>query len=147
MKIQTAVSDAQLPDCHFATVEMDIQRSSSECGIFSLALAKKLHTESGKITRVHEDNVKGILCEPNTPLPSHKLDAYLTASFYKHTQGSRRLEEYVKANPGAEQEKVNKKGETLGERFKKSLVTTEKGKNVSVSPHRKRVTEYKSLTM
>ncbi|MCZ2158727.1 YopJ/AvrA family T3SS effector serine/threonine acetyltransferase [Bartonella sp. 220] len=145
LRIQTAVSDAQLPDCHFSIVEMDIQRSSSECGIFSLALAKKLHIESAKLARMHKDNISGVLCESNTPLPSQKLDTYLPANFYKHTQGRRRLREYIKSNPEAENEKVNKKGETLTKRFERNLMTTEKGKKVSVSPHIKRVTEYKSL--
>ncbi|MCZ2158726.1 YopJ/AvrA family T3SS effector serine/threonine acetyltransferase [Bartonella sp. 220] len=136
----------ELPECHFSKVEMDIQRSTSECGIFSLALAKKLHIETEKLTRMHKDNIDGVLCKTNTTLPPDKVDPYLPASFYKHTQGSRRLEEYVKTNPEAENEKVNKKGETLTERFEKNLVTKE-GKKVSVSLHRKRVTEYKALTM
>ncbi|MGF7157265.1 YopJ/AvrA family T3SS effector serine/threonine acetyltransferase [Bartonella heixiaziensis] len=136
----------ELPECHFSKVEMDIQRSSSECSIISLALAKKLHTEADKLTRMHKDNISGILCEPNTTLPHNKLDPYLPPSFYKHTQGTRRLKEYSEANPAAEHEKVNKKGETLHERFEKNLVESE-GKAVSVSLHKKRVSEYKSLMM
>ncbi|GAA5110501.1 YopJ/AvrA family T3SS effector serine/threonine acetyltransferase [Bartonella jaculi] len=136
---------SQLPDCRFSIVEMDIQRSSSECGIFSLALAKKLHTEAGKLTRMHKDNIDGVLCQSDAPLPSDKLDAYLPVSFFKHTQSRRRLEQYVKSHPGAENEKVNKKDKTLAERFDKNLVTTEEEKTVSVSAHRKRVKEYKSL--
>ncbi|WP_273757105.1 YopJ/AvrA family T3SS effector serine/threonine acetyltransferase [Bartonella sp. MM73XJBT] len=144
IRTQMAVQSQQLPDCHFSMVEMDIQRSSSECGMFSLALAKKLYRESEKLTRIHQDNISGVLCEENAPLPSEKLDKYLPASFYKHTQGRTRLGEYIKSNPGAEHEKVNKKDETLVERFDKNLVEAE-GKTVSVSSHRKRVSEYKSL--
>ncbi|UNE55588.1 YopJ/AvrA family T3SS effector serine/threonine acetyltransferase [Bartonella machadoae] len=147
LRTQTAVNDAHLPNCYFSVTEMDIQRSSSECGIFCLALAKKLHTNADKLIRMHQDNVNGVLCEPNTPLPSEKLDQYLPAGFYKHTQGTRRLREYIKSNPETENEKVNKKGETLRERFDKNLVTTEDDKMVSVSPHRKRISEYKSLMM
>ncbi|WP_345097182.1 YopJ family acetyltransferase, partial [Bartonella acomydis] len=44
-----------LSDCHFSMVEMDIQRSSSECAIFSLGLAKKLHREADQLTKMHED--------------------------------------------------------------------------------------------
>ncbi|WP_375650136.1 YopJ/AvrA family T3SS effector serine/threonine acetyltransferase [Bartonella sp. AA78NXGY] len=146
LRTQLALKAHELPNCSFAMVEMDIQRSSSECGMFSLALAKKLHTESQKLERLHKDNVKGVLCEPDTPLSPEKLDTYLPTSFYKHVQGRRRLGEYLKANPEAAQEKVNKKGETLNERFERSLVATE-GKTVSVSQHRKRATEYKSLMM
>ncbi|WP_273782793.1 YopJ/AvrA family T3SS effector serine/threonine acetyltransferase [Bartonella sp. ML69XJBT] len=143
LRTEQAIQDCQLPDYHFSMVEMDIQRSSSECGMFSLALAKKLYRESEKLTRIHQDNISGVLCEENAPLPSEKLDKYLPASFYKHTQGRTRLGEYLKSNPGAEHEKVNKKDETLVERFDKNLVEAE-GKTVSVSSHKKRISEYKS---
>lgn len=42
LRTKAVLEREQLPDCYFAMVELDIQRSSSECGIFSLALAKKL---------------------------------------------------------------------------------------------------------
>ncbi|WP_375689812.1 YopJ/AvrA family T3SS effector serine/threonine acetyltransferase, partial [Bartonella sp. AP57NXGY] len=145
-KINQTLQCLQLPPYSFTTAEMDIQRSSSECGMFSLSLAKKLHLESDKLARLHKDNVKGVLCEPNSSLSAEKLDSYLPTTFYKHAQGRRRLEHYLKANPDAEHETVNKKGETLRERFEKNLRTTE-GKTVSVSSHQKRITEYKSLTM
>ncbi|WP_375608145.1 MULTISPECIES: YopJ/AvrA family T3SS effector serine/threonine acetyltransferase [unclassified Bartonella] len=144
LRTQLALKAHELPNCSFAIAEMDIQRSSSECGMFSLALAKKLHAESQKLERLHKDNVKGVLCEGDTPLSPEKLDTYLPTSFYKHAQGRRRLEQYIKSNPDAEHEKVNKKGETLTERFEKNLKEAE-GKTVSVSQHRKRATEYKSL--
>ncbi|WP_208437268.1 YopJ/AvrA family T3SS effector serine/threonine acetyltransferase [Bartonella taylorii] len=146
IRTQIAIQKQQLPHCHSSTVEMNIQESHTECGIFSLALAKKLHTESDKLTRMHQDNISGVLCTPDTPLPSDKVDPYLPPKFYKHTQGTRRLREYVRSNPEAEHKKVNKKDETLLERFERNLVETE-GKAVSVSLHRKRVSEYKSLTM
>ncbi|WP_375676707.1 MULTISPECIES: YopJ/AvrA family T3SS effector serine/threonine acetyltransferase [unclassified Bartonella] len=146
LRTRQSIEHHQLPNIHFAMVEMDIQRSSSECGMFSLSLAKKLYLEAQKLERLHKDNIKGVLCEPDTPLPAEKLDPYLPARLYKHVQGRRRLGEYLKANPDAAHEKVNKKGETLNERFERSLVTTET-KTVSVSQHRKRATEYKSLMM
>ncbi|WP_375640897.1 YopJ/AvrA family T3SS effector serine/threonine acetyltransferase [Bartonella sp. AA168HLJHH] len=146
LRTRQSIEHHQFPNIHFAMVEMDIQRSSSECGMFSLSLAKKLYLEAQKLERLHKDNIKGVLCEPDTPLPAEKLDPYLPARLYKHVQGRRRLGEYLKANPEAAQEKVNKKGETLTERFERSLVATET-KTVSVSQHRKRATEYKSLMM
>ncbi|WP_208436975.1 YopJ/AvrA family T3SS effector serine/threonine acetyltransferase [Bartonella taylorii] len=146
VRTQIAIQKQQLPHCHSTTVEMNIQRSRSECGIFSLALAKKLHTESEKLTKMHEDNISGALCRSDDFLPYNKVDPYLPSSFYKHTQSRRRFKEYVQSNPGAENEKVNKKDETLSQRFKKSLVKVE-GKTVSVSSHQKRVREYKSLMM
>ncbi|WP_375686481.1 MULTISPECIES: YopJ/AvrA family T3SS effector serine/threonine acetyltransferase [unclassified Bartonella] len=146
IKINQTLQRLQLPPYSFTTAEMDIQRSSSECGMFSLSLAKKLHLESDKLARLHKDNVKGVLCEPNSSVSAEKLDSYLPTTFYKHAQGKRRLEHYLKVHPEAEHETVNKKGETLRERFEKNLRTTE-GKTVSVSSHQKRITEYKSLTM
>ncbi|WP_375622873.1 MULTISPECIES: YopJ/AvrA family T3SS effector serine/threonine acetyltransferase [unclassified Bartonella] len=145
-KINQTLQCLQLPPYSFTTAEMDIQRSSSECGMFSLSLAKKLHLESDKLARLHKDNVKGVLCEPHSSLSAEKLDSYLPISLYKHAQGRRRLEQYLKVHPEAEHETVNKKGETLRERFEKNLKTTE-GKTVSISSHQKRITEYKSLTM
>ncbi|WP_208436886.1 YopJ/AvrA family T3SS effector serine/threonine acetyltransferase [Bartonella tribocorum] len=146
IKVNQTLQTLQLPPYSFTMAEMDIQRSSSECGMFSLALAKKLYLESNKLERLHKDNVKGVLCESNSSLPAEKLDTYLPTTFYKHVQGRRRLAGYLKANPEAEHEVVNKKGETLRERFEKNLVTAEE-KMVSVSQHKKRVTEYKSLSM
>ncbi|WP_375670630.1 YopJ/AvrA family T3SS effector serine/threonine acetyltransferase [Bartonella sp. CL434QHHD] len=146
LRAQLAIKAHELSNCSFAMAEMDIQRSSSECGMFSLSLAKKLYLEAQKLERLHKDNIKGVLCEPDTPLPAEKLDPYLPARLYKHVQGRRRLREYLTANPEAAHEKVNKKGETLNERFERSLVATET-KTVSVSQHRKRATEYKSLMM
>ncbi|WP_273760595.1 YopJ/AvrA family T3SS effector serine/threonine acetyltransferase [Bartonella sp. ML70XJBT.G] len=143
IRIQLIVQE-QLPECSLSKMEMDIQRSASECGIISLALAKKLHTESEKLTRMHKENIDGVLNKTHLTLPPEKVDPYLPASFYKHTQGRRRLREYLKSNPEAEHEKVNKKDETLVERFDKNLVEA-KGKTVSVSLHKKRISEYKSV--
>ncbi len=145
-EIQEALEDCQLFDCHFSMVGMDIQRSCAECGIFSLAFAKKFYTQSDKLMRMHKDNINGVLYKPNTPVPPEIVDQYLPSKFYKHTQGVRRFEKYIKLNPEAEHQKVNKKNETLAERFEKSLVTVER-KAVSVSAHRKRTREYKSLMM
>ncbi|PIJ88663.1 Effector protein YopJ, partial [Erwinia sp. OLTSP20] len=61
LRARMSIQRNPLPDCHFSVVEMDIQRSSSECGIFSLALAKKLYLEQDSLLKIHEDNIKGIL--------------------------------------------------------------------------------------
>ncbi|VFT03927.1 Virulence factor yopJ [Yersinia enterocolitica] len=70
IRAKTAIERYQLPDCHFSMVEMDIQRSSSECGIFSLALAKKLYTERDNLLKIHEDNIKGILSDGEILYPT-----------------------------------------------------------------------------
>ncbi len=144
--IQESLQDCPLSDCHFSLAEMDIQRSFSECGIFSLFFAKKLYTQSDKLMSMHKDNISGVLYKPNTPVPPEIVDKYLPSKFYKHTQGVRRLREYIKSNPGSENEKVNKKGETLPKRLEKNLVEFA-GNAVSVSAHRKRTREYKVLMM
>ncbi|WP_208435318.1 YopJ/AvrA family T3SS effector serine/threonine acetyltransferase [Bartonella phoceensis] len=145
IRIQQTVQN-HLPECSFTKVEMDIQRSSSECGILSLALAKKLHTQFDKLTRMHEDNISGMLNTTSFTLRFDRADLYLPPAFYKHTQGARRLKEYIRSNPGSENEKVNKKDETLLTRFDKNSVAP-KGKAVSVSLHKKRVSEYKTLML
>ncbi|EHO3528205.1 effector protein YopJ, partial [Salmonella enterica subsp. enterica serovar Enteritidis] len=65
-------------------------------------------------------------------------------SFYKHTQGVQRLNEYVEANPAAGSSIVNKKNETLYERFDNNAVMLN-DKKLSISAHKKRIAEYKSL--
>ncbi|GAB1845966.1 type III secretion system YopJ family effector YopP [Achromobacter xylosoxidans] len=134
-----------LTNCHFSVVEMDIQRSSSECGIFSLALAKKLYIERDDLKKIHEDNVGGKLNYNEMPLPHDKLDPYLPATFYKHTQGAGRLDEYLNANQQRANTIVNKKNETLSHRFNNNQLTTKYGKKMSISAHKKRVSEYKKL--
>ncbi|WP_284700508.1 YopJ family acetyltransferase [Serratia symbiotica] len=51
LRTKMAIERYQLPDCYFSPLKMDIQRSSSECGVFSLALAKKLYLESDKLKK------------------------------------------------------------------------------------------------
>ncbi|HCL5269070.1 TPA: YopJ family type III secretion system effector serine/threonine acetyltransferase [Salmonella enterica] len=144
LRAKAAIEREQLSDCYFAMVELDIQRSSSECGIFSLALAKKLHLEFMNLVKIHEDNICERLCGEEPFLPSDKADRYLPVSFYKHTQGVQRLNEYVKTNPAAESSIVNKKNETLYERFNNNAVMLN-DKKLSISPHKKRIAEYNSV--
>ncbi|AQX27539.1 MULTISPECIES: YopJ/AvrA family T3SS effector serine/threonine acetyltransferase [unclassified Bartonella] len=144
-KMQTIIETRLPSSIYFSMVEMNIQRSMSECGIFSLSLAKKLYLQSDKLKKLHIDNIEG-KWDRSTRLSHDVLDKYLPVSFYKHTQSLRRLETYVQKNPGSENEIVNKKNETIFERFEKNLVTLPwLNKNISASAHRKRVSEYKSL--
>lgn len=143
-RTQCAIDKMELADCHFSMVEMDIQRSSSECGIFSLSLAKKLYTEKEHLLKLHEDNVKDALCDNEDFLPHDKLDPYLPVTFFKHTQGKKRLDEYLDINPHGANSIINKNNETIISRFNKNLVVIE-DKAVSVSMHRKRIVEYKKV--
>lgn len=144
LRTKMAIERYQLPDCHFSMVEMDIQRSSSECGVFSLALAKKLYIERDSLLKIHEDNIKGTLSDSEMPLPHDKLDPYLPVTFYKHTQGKRRLNEYLNTNPQGVGTVINKKNETILNRFDNNQSIID-GKELSVSAHKKRITEYKTL--
>ncbi|UTO27847.1 YopJ/AvrA family T3SS effector serine/threonine acetyltransferase [Bartonella harrusi] len=145
MRAKIALEESQLPNCHFSMVELDIQRSASECAIFSLSLAKKLYREFGKLERLHKDNIEGLLCNPDGFfVDPDQVDRYLPVNFYKHTQGINRLNKYIESNPRAKKEMINKKGERIYERFNKNLVVID-GKNVSVSSHQKRIREFKSL--
>ncbi|CBI76642.1 Effector protein yopJ (Virulence factor yopJ) [Bartonella clarridgeiae 73] len=143
-RMKRVIEASQLPSCYYSIVEMDIQRSFSECGIFSLALAKKLYHEAEKLERIHKDNIDGVLCDCESYLPYDKLDTYLPVTFYKHAQGISRINEYVKSNPEAANKIINKKNETIFERFDRNSIVVNK-KNVSVSSHRKRISEYRSL--
>ncbi|WP_253377069.1 YopJ/AvrA family T3SS effector serine/threonine acetyltransferase [unidentified bacterial endosymbiont] len=144
VRVETALQKHPIPDCHLSLAEMDIQRSSSECGIFSLALAKKLHTEQEYLSPLHEANINGMLGSKNQPLQYARIDPYLPARFYKHTQSQGRLNEYLNANPMQKSTIVNKKNETLLLRASNNQSEVN-GKIISTSAHKKRIAEYKGL--
>ncbi len=161
LKAEKSILDARIPDCYFSLAEMNIQKSYSECGIFSLAIAKKLHTKSDNLLKMHEDNITGIIKKSSLLIPStwtwdsfddlnfisyKETDKYLPADFYKHTQSERRLEKYMDLNSSAEYDIVNKKHQTLSERFKEhTVISIFGGKEKSFSVHAKRIAEYNSL--
>ena len=127
--------------CHFLHAEMDIQRSGSECGVFSLALAKKLHKEHDALTPLHQMNVSGGFSRSRYISPA-EIDRYLPPSFYKHAQGRGRIADYLTINPDAGQTLINKKQQTLLERFKGGVEEVD-GKAISKSAHNKRLVELK----
>ncbi|MCP1290293.1 MULTISPECIES: YopJ/AvrA family T3SS effector serine/threonine acetyltransferase [unclassified Chromobacterium] len=129
----------------FSMMEMDIQRSGSECAIFSLALAKKLFKEHQAVSELHQMNASGAIPSSNGFFSSSvESDQLIPPSFYKHTQGRGRLEKYVTARPGREAQEINKKGETLLERQKQHLENIG-GKELVNSIHQKRLEELKQL--
>lgn len=135
-------------DFIFSVVEMDIQRSGSECGIFSLALGKKIHKERETLLSLHALNVKGELpveTYMGVPyVPSRDADRYLTPNFYKHTQGRARIRNYLESKPEAEHAKINKRQQTLPERSNESIKAVGNAM-ISQSIHTKRLYEYESL--
>jgi YopJ family protease len=145
VRASAAIEREHIPDCHFLMAEMDIQRSNSECGIFSLALAKKTYYEFDKLDRIHNDNVDGKIAMNNFNLITSEIaDTYLPVTFYKHSQGEGRIKKYINANPEAEHETVNKKNEKITERFESNSVMLG-DKLRSVSAHKKRIIEYTSV--
>lgn len=139
--------------------ETRIQYSDNECGIFCLAFAKKSYKEAARLTTLHRLALRKDerLCYPfdKSPLPdgvpypfrvlSHeRLDPELPVTFYKHAQSQKRIGDYLKLHPGAEATFVNKKKETILERFNNNADEIN-NHQVSVSIYKKRIYEYKSL--
>ncbi|CED78169.1 YopJ family acetyltransferase [Candidatus Williamhamiltonella defendens] len=138
----------KIPKCYFSPVEMNIQKSHSECIIFSLGIAKKLHIqrESVQLKKMHEDNIKQTLLEEGgLALQYKKFDQRgFSMSFYKHAQSRTRIKERISLNEESGDEIVNKKGETILDRFDRHLIEVE-GKQKSVSAHKKRIKEYQLI--
>ncbi|AYZ95766.1 MULTISPECIES: YopJ/AvrA family T3SS effector serine/threonine acetyltransferase [Burkholderia] len=128
----------------FSIFEMDIQRSGAECGIFSLALAKKLHKESAAIIELHRLNLAGEISVGDLYAAKNEIDKFLPPSLYKHAQSSFRIADYIKSNPGSDKVSVNKKGETLLER-RNAHVRSIEGRYMIDSIHQKRLIELKRL--
>lgn len=127
----------------YSVCDLNIQKSRGECGIYSISFAKKLYKERTALDALHEINV-------NTPwdfgnsFPDVVGDKYLSASFYKHSQSQKRIEEYLEARPDMVGQVVNKKGENLLERYKNNLIEVD-NKPFSLSCWNKRLAEYQGI--
>ncbi|MEN3029408.1 YopJ/AvrA family T3SS effector serine/threonine acetyltransferase [Chromobacterium amazonense] len=144
-RAKSALEDLSSHNACFSMMEMDIQRSKSECGIFSLALAKKLFKEHRAVSEIHRMNAAGTIPSSNGFFSSSlESDVLLPPSLYKHTQGRGRLEKYIGAGEGRDTQEVNKKGETLSERQGRYMENVD-GKEIVSSIHRKRLIELKQL--
>lgn len=95
---------SEICDVHFCAAEMNIQKSFAECGIFSLDIAKKLQIKFNELSKMHEDNINGLLQKNTTEhnkkyyLPYKHTDTYLPADFYTYTQSESRLKSYADVN-------------------------------------------------
>ena len=136
--------DNHLQDSTFFMVEMNLQGSKSECGIYSLSIAKKLHVEKEQLDALHVKNLSGELSEGCEFIPCKTLDEFLPIKLYKHVQGTHRLEAYIQNNPEAETCIVNKKNETLRDRFYNNTLLVG-GHPKSISIYNKRITEYETI--
>lgn len=144
IRLTLALKRHPIPECFFVMFEMDLQRSISECGIFSLALAKRVHLESDRIEKIHQDNCAGKFSKVSGFLDSNEVDKYLPPSLLKHVQSINRLNKYIQKHPEHKVSTVNKKGLNIVGRFFKNLVSVD-NKKMSISLHKKRISEYGAL--
>ncbi|MFJ5320047.1 YopJ family acetyltransferase [Pectobacterium parvum] len=107
--VEEIIFQQESSDWHFSIMDMDIQRSRSECGIFSLAIAKKLHKDNEKLLKMHTENISGLTPDNGRFLSPTEVDRYLPVSCYKHTQSRIRLDLYLSKNKEAKNAIVNKK--------------------------------------
>lgn len=141
IRLTLALENPLLPECFFVMFAMNIQRSTSDCGIFSLALAKKIHHESEIIDNIHQKNIAGEFKDTAGFMFCHEIDKFLPPSLFKHVQSGSRLGEYIDAHPESKSRVINKKGESIFERFCRNLVSVN-NKEMSISLHKKRIHEY-----
>lgn len=107
-----------LPQAAFVMIESDLQRSSAECGIFSLALAKKMLQEKPAFAALHKENISGEIRSLDQVATRNLLPPLLM----KHAQSERRLGQYLASQPNAARQTVNKRGETLEGRQARHVV-------------------------
>jgi len=127
--------------CKFTTLQMDIQKSSTECAMFSLSFAKNAFLDATALDALHNDNASG---KVDKILYGEKIHPYLPASFYKHCQSEESIKKYLDNNPEMKECVVNSKGERLIEKFTNNIIEV-KNKPFSLSCWNKRLTEYRGL--
>lgn len=137
------ILEKEKADVHLLKMEVDLQKSPSGCGMFCLALAKKLHQQTEHLTLIHQ----GFLGEDygfGARFPRAESDVFLPDILFKHMQGRARQGEYFKMNPGAEDIMVNKKDQPLLERLNSSMEAVG-GRVMSKSICNKRMYELNAL--
>jgi len=127
--------------CKFTTLQMDIQKSSTECAMFSLSFAKNAFLDATALDALHNDNASGKVDEV---LGGEQIYPYLPASFYKHCQIEESIKNYLDNNPEMKEYVVNSKGERLLEKFTNNIIEVN-NKPFSLSCWNKRLTEYRGL--
>lgn len=125
-------------------LQMDIQRSNYECGIFSLALAKKALKCDECVLKLHHEIAKRETEIPSLEECKEIADKFLPVLFYKHTQGLKRMGEYLEKKPESIHQPLNHQRKKIMDHIKASY-TEINGKLMSKSIHIKRLTEYKTL--
>ncbi|AMG09653.1 TPA: YopJ/AvrA family T3SS effector serine/threonine acetyltransferase [Vibrio parahaemolyticus] len=144
-----SICKRELPEAALAIFETDMQRSYSECAMFSLFLVKKMHKESAQFQELHKKNIDQNLPKSGEIIVSvSQANNLLPPSLMKHVQSPKRLEAYLESRPEVADVVVNKKGETLLSRQQRYIATIEvedKQITYSTSIEHKRLTEVKKL--
>jgi len=109
----------------FITAPLKIQKSETGCPIFALMIGKTLYRKPHLLDDLHKDNVAGKLLVPKDQYPKgseeafiaqfnvFSADAQLPVELLKYSQSSTRTKEYLKLHPGAGQQAINQKGQTV----------------------------------
>ncbi|EOG7663989.1 YopJ/AvrA family T3SS effector serine/threonine acetyltransferase [Vibrio cholerae] len=144
-----SICKRELPEAALAIFETDMQRSYSECAMFSLFLVKKMHKEDAQFLELHKKNIDKNLPKSGEIIVSvQQANNLLPPSLMKHVQSPKRLEAYLESRPEVTDVVVNKKGETLLSRQQRYIATIQvEGKQItySTSIEHKRLTEVKKL--
>ncbi|AEV38694.1 Effector protein YopJ (Virulence factor YopJ) [Pseudovibrio sp. FO-BEG1] len=139
-------------DVKMTIIEADMQRSPTDCNIFSLSLVKKMLKDKEEVAKIHAQNTNGEL--PSQPIEGQDSDSfsyikhtdsdrYLTPSMMKHAHSPNRMRTYLKNHEGAAEAKVNKKDETLQQRMARHIIERKPvPRPFSNSIEHKRKTEY-----
>lgn len=140
MRTHYALRERKTLNIPLGYINLNIQKSRSECTIFSLVIAKQLLKAEKEITKLHENNRGADL----SSMSNEAHDAQLPATLFKHTQDVNRLARYIERNPVAAQQPVDKKGNDLtvwlARRYQEDKVKTR-------SIYDKRLKMYRALAL
>jgi YopJ protease family len=143
--------DQDAPQAAFRFLATDLQRSPSDCAMFSLSLAKQMFKERGALQALHEKNLDGSLSGKGAMaalISGKAAHAMLPPGLMKHAQSADVLDQYLASRPEVQDTVVNKRGETLQQRQSRHMVTSDvNGKSIrySNSLEAKRLVELDSL--
>lgn len=107
-----------LPNAKAAFIALRTQCSTDECGIFSLSFIRKSFSEKSALDDLHRKNITGDLESADQAF----LENQFPPAFMKHTHSFNRLQFYLGHQPRFQQTEINRKQQTLEERFQSHLV-------------------------
>ncbi len=129
----------EFPDSRISFIGVDVQRSDGECHIFCLSFLRKAFSQKIDFDALHGDNISGRL----GLMSDEMMKNIIPIKFMKHAQSSGRIADYLRANEALQGVHVNKKRQTLVERFDEHLLNSGgpgRGRmRGSISIHKKRL--------